>query len=332
MEEQGKYIGYFKYHGSLVADGVMDARKSAEALLGIDELMRFFLIKEEPILQQYELEIPIRIRKGSWEALIPETITGWVTVASIGTFLAAYSGSIAVKAGSDGLLETGPAKDIYKIAKGAIITVQWIIKIACHIGSMTKKQFSNAEFEKINGEDYIRIPNEKGEFLSVPKIYLDAFSKCPENILSKNAHIIEENREFIVGVFHENNSFEEISIKTNSRNIFYYENDNDILFPELLHGMYVELEGEVTRGNEKTNAIGFQYQDHILTCKPLNGSIAVYKNQIISQEDGHFFPPVKIRGVIDRTDKKGGFKEKRPMIIFSEILPIETDNRIMKLF
>ena len=39
-----KYIGYLKYSGKSVEDGLMDARKSAEALLGFDEVLRYFIL------------------------------------------------------------------------------------------------------------------------------------------------------------------------------------------------------------------------------------------------------------------------------------------------
>ena len=66
LSEQ-EYLGYFKYEGSLVESGYMDARKSAEALIGIDEVLRHFLFQQDKTLQEKEIEIPIRIRKGSWE-------------------------------------------------------------------------------------------------------------------------------------------------------------------------------------------------------------------------------------------------------------------------
>lgn len=309
----------------------MDARKSAEALLWIDELMRHFMIRDFPALQSEELEIPIRIKKWSWEALIPETIQWWITL-WWSVFLAPYLWSVAIKAGSDWLLETWPVKDIKKVARSALQSIQWIIKIASHIWKMWNRRFPDAEIKRIWEEDYIILTNERSEKLEVPRKYLEEYSKCPEIILSKNAHIIEESREFSVGIYLENGEKEEVLISSREREIFYYEKENDILFPELEHGMYTELEGEITRWNEKTNTIGLQYQKHILTCKPMNGNIATFKEQIISREDGHFFPPVIIKWIIDRTDKKWWFKEKKPMIIFSEIHIIESDNWLIKLF
>jgi hypothetical protein len=41
MEQEEGQLGYVKYSGELVRDGYLDARKSAQALLGVDEAVRF---------------------------------------------------------------------------------------------------------------------------------------------------------------------------------------------------------------------------------------------------------------------------------------------------
>ena len=41
-----EYLAYIKYEGKLVKDGYLDARKSAEILIGIDEIIRFYLFQE----------------------------------------------------------------------------------------------------------------------------------------------------------------------------------------------------------------------------------------------------------------------------------------------
>lgn len=63
-----------KYEGKLVEDGFLDARKAGEALWGIDESLRYFIYQEEPQVQKIEFEIPVRIQKGSWEALFPSNL------------------------------------------------------------------------------------------------------------------------------------------------------------------------------------------------------------------------------------------------------------------
>ena len=91
----------------------------------------------------------------------------------------------------------------------------------------------------------------------------------------------------------------------------------DVLFPELLHGQYVELEGRTTRGNATTNSVGFRYNEHILTCYPQKGSIVNYKHILFTNSI--------IKGVIDRNNKFGIAIDKRPKIKFEMIVSLENE-------
>ncbi|MBT6069002.1 hypothetical protein HOG48_04565 [Candidatus Peregrinibacteria bacterium] len=327
-----KYIGYLKYSGEAVKDGLLDTRKAGEALLGFDDILRFFLLKEDPTLEEIEFDIPVRIKKGSWEALIPDTVEAWILTSAAAIPVATYTAAIAAKAGTDGFLETGIAKDLKKTFKVAIEALQWAVKIASHVGTMAKKKFENAKIDQTSEGILIKITNDQGEILSVPKKYFDLFTACPEKLFSKNAKLIGKGRTLNFGVFEDGERIE-VSITEKEKFIFCKKEDKeDILFPDLVHGQYVELEGGITRGNERTNTLGFEYKDHVLTCKPSENNIATYKSRIISQEEGHFFPPVRLKGVIDRKDKNGEFKEKRPMIIFSDIIPLEKEGPNQSLF
>ena len=84
-----QYIGYLKYSGQIVDSGFFDARKSAQALLGFDEAIRFFVGEQNPDLKNVDFELPVEVRKGSWEILIPGTIGQWV-LTSVGAMAAAY--------------------------------------------------------------------------------------------------------------------------------------------------------------------------------------------------------------------------------------------------
>ena len=43
-----EYIGYIKYQGASITNGLFGVRNAALALTGFDEVFRFFLEKEEP--------------------------------------------------------------------------------------------------------------------------------------------------------------------------------------------------------------------------------------------------------------------------------------------
>lgn len=158
--------------------------------------------------------------------------------------------------------------------------------------------------------------------MAVPKSVYDKFVDCPEKLFSKNACIVEKERVLELGVY-ENGEIIKTIISDKEKSIFYSERE-EIILPELKHGQHVELEGEITKGNERSNTIGFFYQGYVLTCKPEKESIVKFKSQIISKEKEHFFPKVKIVGVIDRKSKNEEFKEKKPQITFSSIVPLES--------
>ena len=93
------------------------------------------------------------------------------------------------------------------------------------------------------------------------------------------------------------------------------------MFPELAHGDYVELEGDITRGNENSNNLGFRYDGHILTIVPATGSIVKHKSSL--------FLKCLVKGRASRIDKVGYITEKKPKIIFTEIVPLESDSHYL---
>lgn len=317
------FLAYLKYEGEAIESGYMDARKSAEALIGMDEVVRFFLYQEDPELQTIQFEIPVRIRKGSWEALIPHNIEEWIRTA-IGLGITTYA-TTALKKLAENDFKDKKLKDIFK---SAIKGIKWVIKIAAHIGSMTKKKIENVKFSENN--TLIGIPNDKGEILFVPLKYFEFYISCPEKLFSKITNVIEEQRELVIGI-NKNDATDEddlndVKVTVSQKFIFTQkeEDTDEILFPELIHNQYVELAGHVTRGNENANTIGFEYKEHILTCAPVQGNITKYKNLL--------FTNCLIKGYVDRLDKEGNIKERRPRIKFSELLPNQKEGTTYNLF
>lgn len=324
-QTEDQYIGYLKYTGKSVEDGLMDARKSGEALLGFDNILRYFLIKEDPRVRTVDFEIPVRVTKGSWEIIITAGGVAGIWVVKD------YLSETAKKAANDGFLKTGLAKDTSLLFKKALRSAQTIIKLASHVGQFTKKGLNAKIINKNLNDAQVEIINDNGKTLRVSKKYFDMFIACPDDLFSKNASIIEKDRILEIGYFEEGVE-KKVIITEEEKNIFYSEDEGEILFPELKHGQHVELEGRITKGNERSNTIGFEYQGHILTSKPQKGNIVDYKNRILSEEDAHIFPKVKIVGTIDRIDEEGEFKEKRPQIFFSNIIPIENKTKQKSLF
>jgi hypothetical protein len=322
MEEiDNEIFAQIKYEGNLVEDGYLDAKKAGEVLIGIDEILRYFIYQEDKKFKKIDFEIPVRIKKGSWvteflanyDAVLIKTAIAWGATK--------YFGSALSEMAKTDFKEVG-FKDIFKKSfKG----LTWVLKIAQHLGTLAKKKIENIKFTK-NSRLVILI-NEKGEELEVPIEYLELFTNCPDNLFENLAKVIEEERELVVLYNdNENEKGNFVRIDNKTKNIFIQnEDENEVLFPELIHNDFVELEGHITRGNENSNTIGFMYLGHILTCYPDNGNVKDFKSTL--------FTNCIIRGYVDRLHKKTGeYIEKRPRIKFVEIISNEPEDKQKKLF
>ncbi len=221
-------LGYLKYSGELVKEGMLDAKKAAQALTGFDKSLRFFIARQNPNFGELPFEIPVKIQTGSWEALIPQTVGQWVWT-GLGVSTTTYVATAVKKMAENDFKEASLKKLFYKSFKA----IQWSIEIGKHLGSMSQKKIEKPKFEDQN--QTIVVPNKHGEYLKVPKEYLDAFVGCPESLLSDMTKIIEADREMKIGV-NENGSIKEVSVSVKEKYIFTFDNDQVILFPELVHG------------------------------------------------------------------------------------------------
>lgn len=318
MDEE-KYLGYIKYEGPLVEDGLMDARKQAKALIGFDSALRYFIAKRAPDFRNIDFEIPVRVRKGSWEALIPETVAGWVQ-AGLGVVAAAYFTKAAQKMADKDFEDFG-ITDLFRVA---IDSIKWFARIGKHMGNVTIREFKNVQFT--DGLKQIGIKNEDGEVLFVPKHILDLYVSTNPGLLKDMAENIQDGRSFAIGSVQAGDVDEEI-VDLKDKYIFCDEDaefEEDVLFPELVHGDYVVLEGEVTRENKTSNSMGFKYNDHILTAYPETGSIVRYKPLL--------FLKCRLFGIVNRIDETGRIGARRPKLYFSNLEPLEEDRDYSMVF
>ena len=168
------------------------------------------------------------------------------------------------------------------------------------------------------------IPNDEGQYLFVPKGFLEWFVQAPKPLLADLAEVISTSRQLNVSLMFPDH-VETVSVTQNDRHVFFLkEESEEMLFPDLKHGQHIELEGLVTRGNENANSIGFLYCEHILTCYPSTGSIVRFKPAL--------FIECKITGTINRSDKFGNMSDPRPKIIFDDLVPLKTEPNMQDLF
>lgn len=317
------YIGYIKYSGKSVDEGIMDAKKSAEALLGFDEAIRYFASKEDSLLLNQDYELPVKIQKGSWEIILPifeELITLEGALKTAGT---AYLTNTAIQSAKEGFFQVGLSKDIKTIFLGAFKTLKWIVKIVKHIGSFNKKVEVIYDLENAN----VEIINEDGKKIIVSKDIYALYQECPETILTRLSSNIEKDRVLKIGVFEDLN---EVIITEDEKEFFYVKpiiDDSELLYPELKHGDEVELEGIITKVNEKANTLGFQHDNHIFTILPVAGNVTDFKAEIISNHYDNIFQSVTIVGIVDRKGNNGEVL-KKPKIIFESLKKTDEKNTL----
>lgn len=317
MPEPEECIGFVEFTGEGVNEGLLDARKQAKALIGFDSSLRFFVGRQIPSSQKADYEIPVRVQRGSWQALIPHTIGQWILTAA-GAGITAYITAAATNMAQKDFADVG-LKDVFRKSMEGML---WFIRIGKHLGTLTQKKFANVLFQSNNTE--VGIPNGNGEYLFVPKEFLEWFVQAPRPLMADLAEVISTERQLNVTVVYPDR-VETASVTQNERHVFYTrEEDEEMLFPDLKHGQRVTLEGLVTRGNESANSIGFLHREHILTCYPSLGNVVRFKPAL--------FLECRIDGTITRTDKFGGTSDPRPRIIFDDLQPLEAEADMQDLF
>ena len=63
---QTNSVGYMKFSGEAVPDGIIDVGAAGNSLLGFNECIRYFSKKQSPGLARIEYEIPVKTTEGSW--------------------------------------------------------------------------------------------------------------------------------------------------------------------------------------------------------------------------------------------------------------------------
>ena len=162
--------------------------------------------------------------------------------------------------------------------------------------------------------------NSKGEYLYVPKEFLDFYVSVNPTLLKKMSELVEDERTLSIGVVEGQTIIEE-TITTKHRTVFSNQPDDTEVqvLPELIHGQQVVLDAEVTRGNEMSNTVGIQYGGHVITGIPTQGSIVRFKPSL--------FLNSRVYGEVLREEGSN-----RPKIIVDRIEPNETENDNHDLF
>lgn len=310
-----KELAYFKYTGKDVENGYLDARKTADTLIAIDHLIRYFLYKKDENLNDLEIEIPVRIEKGSWIAWIPEQADEWIKL-GIATGGGAYLIQAAKEMAKNDVGDFG-LKDLIK---WSIKGIKWVFVLSKHLGEVAIKQIKDGKYQEREELQLIGVPDKNGDIMWVPKEYLELYTNIPPRLLSDIVQHVSEGRKLEIDFSEsekgDNDDYDSAAIiDLDARPIFREDKDDEIVLPELKHNQYVEIEGHLSRGNEFTNTFGFKYKNHILTIIPKNG-------QIISDKE-RLFSNCVVRGIVSRLDRNGEYKLYKPRIIYVDIIDNE---------
>lgn len=327
-----EYFAYIKYEGENIRNGLFGTRDAADALSGLDVALRYVIDKELPELRRVKYDIPVKIQEGSWTGFLPDQIGQYVqifqTAQAVGAFgliaisLEVYLKNLAEQAAKEGLLETGPAKDLTKIFRFAVRVVQDGIAYVKHMQGYERKPGA-IKISKDGSQ--ITIFNKAGEPLTVDADVFELLIKIPKKVLCGLAKPVVAGRKLRVGLRH-GRVWKDQVIEAKDRTLFCEEEEMVDELPELVDGELVSLDGIVVRANEKEQSFGLQYKNHVITCKPVKGkTIVMFKEGIISHSSGKLYHTnVTVHGMVERVTEEGNYKTK-PRIFVSEVIPIDTD-------
>jgi hypothetical protein len=306
-----EHVGYIKYQGKDVQSGVIDAGSAGNALLGLDEALRFFNTQQSPDLATLQYDIPIKTQEGSWEAVVLGGL-----VATGGAFALGYAKKAGEKLAENDFKEIG-LKDVFKKSISAIKTLAQLVK-------HTRKShgWEVAHVRNDSKQPHVAVLDDNGRELLIPAEFFTWYSQMPPRLLVRMTSVVKAERVLSIGLS-EDSTNEAVSISEVEKLYFESFRDEDVgeesLFPELIHGKAVTLEGRLIRGNEASNSIGLEYLGHVINCIPSKGSIRQYKPAL--------FLRCKVSGRINRLTKSRFVADRRPTLIIEKVMPQEKDSQ-----
>ncbi|WP_145985551.1 hypothetical protein [Marilutibacter maris] len=303
-------VGFLSYEWSGAPPGVIDANSGGTALIGIDEAIRFFNRKQTRGFSSIEYQIPIKTGEGSWIAYV----LGIIAIPAT-----AFATGYAKKAGEKMAERDFSDLGFKDIARKSVDALRIFIDLVKHTGKASGWGTTNAEWKE--SATIVGILNSDGEVLYLPAEYLKWYYEIPKTTLRKLVAPITKGRSMIVGSYPQIGDLHTTKITSDQTSLFDSEDkeEDEFLFPELKHGIDVTLEGIITRGNQETNSIGFQYQDHILNCNPASGSIRRFKSAM--------FLHCRLHATVNRHVASLTHVDRRPTLIVNEVIPLESDGQ-----
>lgn len=309
--EQYEELGFVKYSGKSLIDGVIDAGSAGSALVGLDEAVRFFNSQQSPDFSTFQYDVPVQTRTGSWEAVV-------VASAAIGgAFALGYAKKAGEKLAENDFKDLG-LKDVLKKSMSAVQTLATLIK-----HTRRSRNWDRVRIEPSLGTDTVLVANDNGDELSIPIEYFRWYQQLPPRLLVKMTSVIRADRVLTIGVVRAA-GVQEVTIVEEEKSLFNQSQEDEyeeaLLFPELHHGAEAKLEGRLIRGSEASNSVGLEYMGHVINCVPAHGNIRQYKAAL--------FLHCKVEGKITRHAKNRFVADRRPTLIVEKVTPLEIDGQM----
>ncbi len=301
-------VGFIRYHGEAVGKGIIEAKAAGSALIGLDESLRYFNSRQFKDLIVVDYQIPIKTSEGSWVVIV---LGGLGVGAS--TFALSYLKKAGEKMAENDFKDIG-LKDVIAKSLDAIGKFIELVKLTGRRSNWEREDF------KVDADKACaRVIGSNGAVVEIPIRYLEWYKKMPPKLLDKMISPVVEGRELEVGVEKEGR-IELATVSVFDKALFVYEEDEgeeDFLFPELVHGDEVRIEGKLIRGNERSNSMGVEYAGHYINCIPEHGKITRFKSAL--------FLKCVVEGTVNRHMKKRKVADRRPTIIIKNVFPLEVD-------
>ena len=315
-------LGTVYFTGSSVQDGRVDLAKTTKYLTGLEKALKYHISQSDSQAMVGNTSIEVRLRPGS---LVTE-ILGLVLASGVVAPLAVGAGAYLKTAAEQLAKNDVGDKTTKEVAKRAVESMVSTIKIAKHLGTMMRNKAFKPEEAKAIDAGTIILTNSKGEQLTVTKTELDQYRNTPKNEYRDMVSLIDKETRMYIGdgaIDKESIPDSAVSIEFKDKHVFddrEQQADSKVIFPELAQDDRVVLEGELTRGNGRSNTLGFSYSGRILKCIP-------YGSDSVKDMRDMLFGYVRLEARVDRRSTVKGSEAilAKPILRIVSVEKIEED-------
>ncbi|GAB3413629.1 hypothetical protein NX774_06350 [Massilia agilis] len=306
--EQYNEIGFIKYSGTSFSSGVIDAGSAGSALTSLDQAIRYFNIQQSPDFASLRYDVPVLTRAGSWEAVL------LASSAVAGAFTLGYAKKAGEKLAENDFKDIGLKHALSK-SMSAMQTVVRLIKLTKH-----PKPWELARIEPTLGTDAVVVETAQGDNVEIPMEFHRWYRSMPPRLLVGMTSVVRKDQLLTIGAV-QGERIDSVTITATEKSLFDPTEQNDlsdeVLFPELVHGMRISIQGRLIRGSEASNSLGLEHKGHVINCVPAAGSVRQFKPALFLQ--------CAVEGRITRHNKNRFVAERRPTIIIDRVTPLEVD-------